>query len=92
MGQSATAERLAEIPVAGKQENARPGLGFSETGRHRPIPVRLSGTCTGRCGAFYFFGFGGAAPAIFWLGAAAFCLGGAGFLALPLLSFIVRSP
>lgn len=39
----------------------------------------------------YFFGLGGAAPGIFWLGAEAFPLGSAAFLGLPLLSFMAFS-
>lgn len=39
----------------------------------------------------YFFGFGGAAPGIFWLGAEAFALGAAGFFDFPLLSFMTMS-
>jgi hypothetical protein len=41
--------------------------------------------------AAYFFGFGGAAPGIFWLGAEALAFGSDGFFGLPLLSFTKRS-
>lgn len=44
-----------------------------------------------RRGSAYFFGFGGVTPGIFWLGAEAFALGAAGFLVLPLLSFMAFS-
>lgn len=39
----------------------------------------------------YFFGFGGAAPGIFWLGAEAFDFGAPAFFGFPLLSFMIVS-